>query len=229
MPEETFDVAARIASEALTARPPSPNYWNRYADAPAVSAGCIRDLVAAGRLESPTPGLVNGTQVEQLFTRTRVIDGTGLSVLRVSITPIGESGPCDRLPDYSARRFAGWDFANRDNLSPTERIAGIEGVWPLSEETLRRASMLRAFFLPAMKGFVDGSLIRRVTGYHLDLVTKRRWVETQPLQGNEAEFILQREGGWEHAWVNVPRGPIASLTVDRENENSAEATFSTQL
>lgn len=152
-----------------------------------------------------------------IFERTRVVDGTGLSVLRVSITPPTPSEPCDRLENLTFRTSAGWDFANRAALSDTDRWAGIAGVWPLSEETLRTAMMLNAFFLPSMKGFVDGSLIRRVTGYYLDLTTKRRWVQTTELDARQRGFILgnipETTIPWEHAWLNVPKGPIAAFST----------------
>lgn len=210
--------AAQIATDAVAQQNLSSVYWTRPNAAPVVvSKGCISDLVAANKLSSPARGLVDRDEVRAIFERTRVIDGTGLSVLRVSITPPTPSEPCDRLANGRFRTLTGWDFANRAALSDIDRWAGIAGVWPLSEETLRTAMMLNAFFLPSMKGFIDGSLIRRVTGYHLDLTTKRRWVQTAELDTPQRGYILgsipNTKIPWEHAWVNVPKGPIAAFST----------------
>lgn len=216
----SIERGAQIATEALSTQYLSPVYYLRADTGPVVSYGCIHDLLTANKLASPGRGLVDGDQVEEIFRRTRVIDGTDLSILRVSINPAGPSGPCDPLPSERKREQIGWDFANQAGLPWDERWAGIAGVWPLSEESLRKAMRLEAFFMPSMKGFVDGTLIARVTGYHLDLVSgssKRRWVQTRAVTREERGYILPRENGresrWEHAWLNVPKGPIAALTI----------------
>lgn len=236
-----LEEAAQLATEALNRQHPSPSYWLRYKDAPVVSIACIRDLRDAGRLTDLRNGLVDAEEVQHIFERTRIIDGVGLSVLRVSITPLGPSGPCDPLPTPTGirrRRFAGWDFLNRNQLDDAEQWAGIEGVWPISEKTARQASMPLhgTFFLPAMKGFVDGTLIRRVKGYHLDCTTNRRWIETEPLDNYTRPLILTRRGDtkecFKHVWINVPQGPIANFTpeqADNNAEDSSQATHTWQV
>lgn len=150
----------------------------------------------------------------------------GLSVLRVSITPPRAGGDCDPIAPAGVKRRsqAGWDFANTAGLTPDDQWAGIAGVWPLSEETLRRAMRLGAYFLPSMKGFVDGDLIRRVTGYYLDLTSKRRWVQTAELDNEARSCILTKMASgapWEHVWLNIPKGPIAAVDISEEHEKSA--------
>jgi len=215
----SIERGAQIATEALNSQHLSPAYYTRFDTTPVVSHGCIRDLLTANKLTSLGRGLVDGDQVEEIFRRTRVIDGTDLSILRVSIKPPEPSGPCDPLPSGRKREQTGWDFDNHAGLDWPDRWAGIAGVWPLSEESLRTAMRLEAYFMPSMKGFVDGSLIERVTGYHLDLASgssKRRWVQTRDLVGNERVYVLPQENGresrWAHAWVNVPQGVTATLT-----------------
>lgn len=221
----SLDEAARVATEALNLQHPSPSYWLRYKEPPVVSVACIRDLRDAHRLQAFDNGHVDADEVQSIFMRTRIIDGVGLSVLRVSITPLRPSGPCDRLPDptgFHLRPFAGWDFSNADGLTEQDRLAGIEGVWPISERAARIASapLNGTYFLPAMKGYVDGSLIRRVKGYHLDLTTNRRWIETEPLNDYTRPLILTRMGNskasFENVWINVPQGPIATQ-ADEDN------------
>lgn len=215
----SIERGAQIATEALNSQHLSPAYYLRADTAPVVSNRCVHDLLAANKLKSLGRGLVDGDQVEEIFRRTRVIDGTGLSILRVSIKPPEPSGPCDPLPSGRKREQIGWDFDNESDLGWNDRWAGIAGVWPLSEESLRRAMRLEAYFMPSMKGFVDGVLIKRVSGYYLDLTSgssKRRWVQTRNLEGNERDYVLPQENGreprWDHAWVNVPQGVTATLT-----------------
>lgn len=212
----TMNEAAQRATQILAQQPLSPTYPLRAKEPPVVAPSCIADLIAMHRLtRANKPGMVDAAEVEELFSRTRVITDTDLSVLRVSIVPLRTSGPCDPLRDGQPRRWAGWDFANIAELDHDEAWAGISGVWPLSEETARRAR--RSIFAPSVKGFVDGSLVRRVIGYHLDLVTRRRWIETEPLDkdARNAVFTVDRAGQrWEHLWISVPRGPIADLRLE---------------
>lgn len=84
----------------------------------------------------------------------------------------------------------------------------------MSEENAQRAKSARAIFAPSIKGFVDGSLVRRVTGYSLDLTTRRRWFETDALSETARSHVfgedhLGRER--EHLWISVPRGAIAGF------------------
>src|SRR5699024_584188 len=151
--------------------------------------------------------------------RTRVIDGTGLSILRVSIKPPEPSGPCDPLTSGRKREQIGWDFDNESDLGWNDRWAGIAGVWPLSEESLRSATRLDAYFMLPMKRSGYGVLIKRGSGYYFDQTTgssKRRSVHTRNLKGNERNHVLPQENGreprWDHAWVNVPQGVTATLT-----------------
>ncbi|MGO3764064.1 hypothetical protein [Glutamicibacter arilaitensis] len=181
-----------------------------------MTPACIADLVTMHRLTaSATPAMVNSEEVENLFSRTRVINGVGLSVLRVSIGPLRPGGPCDRLRSSGQhRRWAGWDFANLANLTVDEQWAGVLGIWPMSEENAQRAKLAGAIFAPSIKGFVDGSLVRRVTGYSLDLKTRRRWFETDALGAIARSHVfgedhLGRER--EHLWISVPRGAVAGF------------------
>lgn len=215
----TIEQAARRATEFLR----SANvlhlrgaYSLHAEEPPTVTPACIADLVTMHRLTaSTTPAMVNSEEVEKLFSRTRVINGVGLSVLRVSIGPLRPSGPCDQLRSSGQhRRWAGWDFANLANLTEDEQWAGISGVWPMSEENAQRAKSAGAIFAPSIKGFVDGSLVRRVTGYSLDLKTRRRWFETETLGATARTHVfgedrLGRE--LEHLWISVSRGAIAGF------------------
>lgn len=215
----TIEQAARRATESLR----SANVlhlrgaYSLHAEEPlTVTPACIADLVTMHRLTASTaPAMVNSEEVEKLFSRTRVINGVGLSVLRVSIGPLRPSDPCDLLrPSLQPRRWAGWDFANLASLSEDEEWAGISGVWPMSEENAQRAKAVGAIFAPSIKGFVDGSLVRRVTGYSLDLTTRRRWFETQPLTSyaRSAVFGTDRMGReYDHLWISVPRGAVAGF------------------
>ncbi|QCR53706.1 hypothetical protein C1N80_09035 [Brachybacterium sp. SGAir0954] len=215
----TIEQAARRATEALRGANVlhlRGAYQLHAQELPTVTPACIADLVTMHRLTtSTTPAMVNSEEVENLFSRTRVINGVGLSVLRVSIGPLRPSGPCDPLhPSLQPRRWAGWDFANLAGLSKAEEWAGISGVWPMSEENAQRAKAVGAIFAPSIKGFVDGSLVRHVTGYSLDLTTRRRWFETQPLSPSARSAVfgkdrLDRER--EHLWISVQRGAVAGF------------------
>lgn len=216
----TIEQAARRATESLR----SANTlhlrgaYSLHAEAlPTVTPACIADLITMHRLTAATaPAMVNSEEVQKLFSRTRVINGVGLSVLRVSIGPLRPSGPCDRL-----RRWAGWDFANLANLTEDEQWAGIMGVWPMSEENAQRAKSMEAIFAPSIKGFVDGSLVRRMTGYSLDLTTRRRWFETDNLSATARSHVFgENHLGqvYEHLWISVSRGATAGF----EEGNSAE-------
>ncbi|MGR6092253.1 hypothetical protein ACU4IU_16965 [Brevibacterium sp. CSND-B09] len=215
MSDISTEEAARSATALLSQQ--TPNIGDQTTIPPRATKVCIEDLIESGKLSSRGPGLVDSRQVEDLFSRTRVIGDQGLDFVRVSITPLGDSADVDPLSDGTTRRFAGYDFLNRDGLTPIQRLAGVEGVWPLSETKLRRATLNSAFFFPSMKGFVDGGLIRVVTGYHLDLVTTRRWVETRPALPAEKARILNPEAvptsTWDHVWITVPKGPIANYFV----------------
>lgn len=219
----SIERGAQVATEELGQQQMSPRYRRDFDTPPVVSKGCIADLVTANKLSSPSPGLVVEEDVRRVFSRTRILYGVGLSVLRVSITPPRPGGEVDPLAPAGVkhRSQSGWDFANTDGLSADDRWAGIAGVWPLSEETLRRAMRVEAYFLPSMKGFVDGELIRRVTGYYLDLASKRRWVQTRKLEDDDRKYILPaRTSGapWEHAWLTIPQGPIAATDIRPEDE-----------
>lgn len=215
----TVEQAAHRATEALrtgNALHLKGSYTLHAQELPTVTPAGISDLVTMHRLtRSTTPGMVDAQEVTGLFSRTRVINGVGLSVLRVSIGPLRPSGPCDLLrPSLQPRRWAGWDFANLASLSDDEEWAGISGVWPMSEENAQRAKAVGAIFAPSIKGFVDGSLVRRVTGYSLDLATRRRWFETQPLTSyaRSAVFGTDRmDREHEHLWISVPRGAVAGF------------------
>lgn len=202
--------AAELATDLLRRkRHLSPSRDLHYSDPVTVSTGCITDLCASGKISTDVNGRVDQDAIETLFHHTRVLDGTGLSGIRVSIAPLADSAPVDTVPGIGVRRYVGWDHLNRAQVPEQERRAGIEGVWPLGEDELTRAILLGGFLLPSMKGFVDGSLISRVTGYRLDLRTKRRWLITEPVTHVQWDCILPVKGGWQHAWVTVGRGRIA--------------------
>ncbi|MGP5484676.1 hypothetical protein ACTXMZ_17020 [Brachybacterium alimentarium] len=217
----TIEQAARRATETLRAANVlhlRGAYQLHAQELPTVTPACIADLVTMHRLtDSTTPAMVNSEEVENLFSRTRVTNGVGLSVLRVSIGPLRPSGPCDDLrSSLKPRRWAGWDFANLAGLPEEEEWAGISGVWPMSEENAQRAKAAGAVFAPSIKGFVDGSLVRRVTGYSLDLKTRRRWFETQHLSSfaRSAVFGEDHMGrAYEHLWISVQRGAVAGIEV----------------
>lgn len=191
--------------------------------APVVSGGCIRTLIQAHKLP---PGLIydpTWKSVYELFSRTRVITTVELNMIRVSISSLGDSIECDPLPHGKARQFTGWDFANAHELPMDERRAGIEGVWPITEENLRIAARLNAWFFPSMKGFIDGSLIGKVTGYHLDLTTGKRWVHTRKPSPDELRELFHDNSNWSHLWLQIGQGPIAAASF---NPRQVDALYS---
>lgn len=220
MSDITIETAARLATDVLNTQPLAADYSIEQDNATRVAPACILDLVDAGQLVSQDRRHIDHQQVEDLFRRTRVISGHGHSFVRASITPLRESGPVDPLQDpitkqwNMKRRFCGYDFTNRNSLPAFERQAGVAGVWPLSEADLAHARNDNAFFLPAMKGFVSNNLIHIVTGYALDLTTKRRWVNSRPATTQEKARLLG-EGSHhdDNAWLTVPKGPIAAYTT----------------
>ncbi|MCY1684540.1 hypothetical protein [Kocuria sp. SL71] len=211
MNEIKIDQAARLATGCLRAA----NGINANQVTPVVSRGCIDDLIAMNFLTpSATSGLLDATEIERIFSRTRVLDGKDLSVLRVSIGPLKLSGPTDpvSLPTgVHPRRFSGWDFANTKNLTPDEAQAGIAGVWPLSEESARKAEAVNAIFAPAVKGFVAGDLVCQVIGYSIDLTTRRRWFKLDALTQLQHRYVFGSDGWWQHLWITVPRGAVAGI------------------
>lgn len=211
MNEINIDQAARLATEFLRAA----NGINSDQVTPVVSRGCIDDLIAMNFLTpSATSGLLDATEIERIFSRTRVLGGLELSVLRVSIGPLKPSGPTDLInlsTGVHPRRFSGWDFANTKNLAPDVAQAGIAGVWPLSEESARKAEAVNAIFAPAVKGFVAGDLVRQVIGYSLDLTTRRRWFKLDDLTQFQHSSVFGPDRSWQHLWITVPRGAVAGI------------------
>lgn len=206
--------AAREAT-AMLREHGMPQGHHTFSDAePVVSEGCIRTLIEAHKIPR---GLIydpTWASVFEVFSKTRVITANELNMIRVSISSLGDSIDCDLLPNGKARRFTGWDFANVHELSMEDRRAGIEGVWPITEENLRIATRLNAWFLPSMKGFVEGSLIGKVTGYHLDLTTGKRWVHTRKPHPDELAELFHNNSQWSHLWLQVGQGPIAAASLD---------------
>lgn len=221
----TFDQAAHRATEALRASNDLTLRTSRQ-EPPRVTSGCISDLAKMHRFtRSDAPGKVDAGEIDEIFARTRILDGVGLSVLRVSIGPLDESGPCDMLrftDGFRQRRFIGWDFSNIEELSDEEAWAGISGVWAMKEENARQAEAVGATFAPAVKGFIDGSLVRRVVGYTLDLTSRRRWFKLEPLTKfqRDAVFSQDRMGrDFEHLWISVPRGSTSAIEFDKADLN----------
>lgn len=186
----TIPTAAALATECLRRKAPHV----------VVSAGLIRDLVATHRLPSWVDG-VDAADVEDLFSRTHVLDGCGLRAVRVSVGPMKESAAVD-----SGRAWAGVDFANTRGLTKKEIRAGYCGAWPLSEREVAEAARGEDPLLPSLKGFVDASLSRRVVGGHLDLTTGRRWLETKKLTDDQRQVLFPN--GAIAAWITVPRGRL---------------------
>lgn len=206
-----IDQAARLATECLRA----VNNITTDQVAPVVARACIEDLIAMHFLTpSSESGLVDPAEIQEIFSRTRVLGGLELSVLRVSIGPLKPSGPTDLInlsTGVHPRRFSGWDFANTKNLAPDVAQAGIAGVWPLSEESARKAEAVNAIFAPAVKGFVAGDLVRQVIGYSLDLTTRRRWFKLDDLTQFQHSSVFGPDRSWQHLWITVPRGAVAGI------------------
>lgn len=201
--------ASQIATEILTTQ-------NTTDQTPVVSQKCIEELCDAHRLSSTGRNMVDRDEVEALFSATRVIDESVLDILRVSIKAAGPSGECDLVqPGNVVRPLAGWDFANTAGLSEKLRWAGILGVWPLSEKNAREAVLSSAYFMPSMRGFVDGSLIRCIDDYQLDLTSGRRWFEVRGLDTDQSQALFGAEHSqtpWRHIWLRIPQGPIAAYS-----------------
>lgn len=176
-----------------------------------VSTGCITSMMHTGILRHDN----NRPYKEDLiaiFEATKVISRYDLPFVRVSLGPLSESGPTDPLLSTGeARKYAGLDISNPHNLTPEEFEATYKGIWPLGEENLREAALQKAFLLPAVKGFIHGSLIEIVTGYDLDLTTGRRWIHSRPLTQAERESLLPTGSGYKHLWLNIGKGPIAEV------------------
>lgn len=206
----TYSVAtaAEIATTILNQNP-----INNNAPLVQVSGSCIKEMMATGILPHIKMKPI-ARELEAIFSTTRVVDGLHLPFARVSITSLGEGGETDPLPGTGkSRRWAGLDINNSRGLSQEEYEATYKGVWPLSEEKMREAMLASAFFLPSVKGFVHGSLIETVTGYHLDLATGRRWVESRKMTIAEREALLPTSTGAEHVWITVPQGAIAEVKL----------------
>jgi hypothetical protein len=201
--------ATEIATDILTQQ-------NATGQKTIVSLKCIEQLRDAHRLSSTGRNMVDQDEVGELFSATRVIDESALDILRVSIKAAGPSGQCDLIqPGNVVRPQAGWDFANQAGLSDKLRWAGILGVWPLSEKNAREAVLSSAYFMPSMCGFVDGSLIRCIDDYQLDLTSGRRWFEVRALDTDQSEALFgpgQSQTPWKHIWLRIPQGPIAAYS-----------------
>lgn len=180
----------------------------RRHDEASVSTGCIRDLIKTGRIagDGYRPFL---NEVESLFDQTTVLDGSGLQAVRVSVTPMAPSVLVD-LRKYGTRAWEGVDFANRQQLSKRQQRDAYVGTWPLSEREIATAAYRGAPLLPSIKGFVDVSLVRRVTGGSLDLTTGQRWLITKRLKQEERQALF---GDDVAAWITVGRGRTAEFTT----------------
>lgn len=210
MHEYTYSVAmaAEIATTILNQNP-----INTDTPLVLVSGSCIKEMMATGILPHIKMKPI-ARELETIFSSTRIVDGLQFPFTRVSITALGEGGKTDPLPGTGkSRRWAGLDINNTLGLSQEEYEAAYKGVWPLSEEKMREAMLASAFFFPSVKGFVHGSLVETVTGYHLDLVTGRRWVESCKMTVAEREALLPASSGVEHIWVTVPQGAIAEVKL----------------
>lgn len=201
-------MAAEIATTIL-----NQNLINTDVPLVQVSGSCIKEMMATGILPHTKMKPI-ARELEAIFSSTRIVDGLQLPFTRVSITALGEGGKTDPLPGTGkSRRWAGLDINNTLGLSQEEYEAAYKGVWPLSEEKMREAMLASAFFFPSVKGFVHGSLVETVTGYHLDLASGRRWVESRKMTAAEREALLPASNGVEHIWVTVPQGAIAEVKL----------------
>lgn len=218
--------AAELATDTLRHNP--SNTANALLNTPhaaTVSVATIEALRDTCRIESDEHGDVNESDVQTLFWRTRILDGTGQQHLRVSVRPMqANSVAVDRLSDGTSRTHTGIHFDHHctaghfKNVTAVEKAAAYEGVWPLSEETLRRASLMNVPLLPSLKGFMDLSLARRVAGSNLDMMSKQqgitvRWVVTQQLSDLQLHALRGRRDDVEALWLTVARGTTARLEI----------------
>lgn len=216
--------AAALATDRLRLNPSNrASVLRNTPHAATVSTAAIEALRDTCRIESDNRGNVNETDIESLFWNTRILDGTGQQHLRVSVRPMqANSTKVDRLSDHTVRTHTGVHFDHRcaarhfSHVSDVEKRAAYEGVWPFSEETLRRASLLHLPLLPSLKGFMDLSLARRVAGSNLDLTSKAqgatvRWVVTQELTEHELSALRGGRDDVEALWLTIPRGTTARL------------------
>lgn len=130
----TIDQAAHRATEALRAS--NDLTLRTYGqEPPKVSSACISDLATMHRFtRSDVPGKVDAGEIDEIFARTRLLDGVGLSVLRVSIGPLKLSGPCDMSRPrgrVSATGGTGGGTSPMSQSFPTRRLGlGSQGCGP---------------------------------------------------------------------------------------------------
>lgn len=201
----TLEKAAELATITINAANPGST--------PAtVKPACISDLIETGAL--PTTGdRPESADIQALFAATRIIDDLNVPWVRVSVAPLSESGACDQLPNGQPRQWAGVDLNNTRGLSSAEVQAAYCGVWPVSEPDARKAMIEQAYYLPAIKGFIPGTLIGAVTGYYRDNTTGRRWFTTRNLIGAEHEHLFPTGSGYKHLWLTIGAGAVAGVNL----------------
>ena len=91
----TFEQAARRATESLRSANVAHlrgSYSLHAEEPPTVTSACIADLVTMHRLTaSTTPAMVNSEEVEKLFSRTRVINGSARAAPAIDSAPVGST------------------------------------------------------------------------------------------------------------------------------------------
>lgn len=229
-------LAAELATETMRSNPSNNTHLLRNTPhAARVTPAAIEALRDTCRVPSSDNGQVDSDAIEKLFWCTRIIDGTDLEHVRVSVRPMAaNSQAVDRCSDGTPRVHTGVHFecerGHFAHVKPLERAAAYHGVWPLSEEDLSRATVKGVPFLPSLKGFVDLSLAGTISGYRLDLTSKvrrgvtARWIETTPFTEEVGRAVRggPRMGeAVEALWLTVARGSTARV----EFSSLADATL----
>lgn len=178
---------------------------NHLAPASPIRTKTVRDLIAAGAFPATTTGSqarINSNDLDTFLNNTRLVapgEFPGAHVFRVSVRPMWDH----EIRDASGavlRSYAGVDYANRRQLSKTERRAAWEGVWSVTPHVADDVTHLGATLVGSMKGYVHPRMVRTVFGWHEDDQTGRVWFDTTKPVAEIRSFVGTG------VWVNIPEG-----------------------
>lgn len=188
--------AQGLATEILQSKNPTAR----------ASRGAIQALVDTGYLSD-----LELKTVETFFNGAHVLVGSGIEVLRVSLTALSPSQPTDQRPYGSPRRWAGVDVTGKVPLTKVERRDAWLGVWPVSTRTVAHASARGCPVIGSIRGYVPAKLARTITGSSYDTTADRVWIETKKLTPHLREQLFP--AGAHGAWIEVPQGFIAGMQI----------------